>query len=222
MKPVDFRYVRPDTVAGAVRALADAPDARVLAGGQSLGPLLNMRLARPGLLVDVNAIPELGALEERADSVRIGATVRQRDVERSAIVARRLPLLHAALPHVGHAHTRNRGTVVGSIVHADPAAEVPLVAVLLDAVLERCSSSSGRAAPASSPLPTRCSGISRPRSWMTKSPLRCGFPPRRLRRACDAAPRSSKRRAATATSRSSEPLPTSTFGRDARSTYGLA
>jgi CO/xanthine dehydrogenase FAD-binding subunit len=137
VKPVDFRYLRASTVDEAVLALADAAgEAKVIAGGQSLGPLLNMRLARPALLVDINAIPELRAIEERPEEIRIGAVYRQREAERSALVARRLPLLHAALPHVGHAQTRNRGTIVGSIVHADPAAELPLVAVCLDAVLE--------------------------------------------------------------------------------------
>jgi CO/xanthine dehydrogenase FAD-binding subunit len=137
MKPVDFRYVRPTTVGAAVQALAEAGgDAKIIAGGQSLGPLLNMRLARPSLIVDINAVTELHAMEERSAEVRIGATVRQRDLERSVMIARRLPLLHAALPYVGHAHTRNRGTLVGSIVHADPAAELPLVARCLDAVLE--------------------------------------------------------------------------------------
>jgi carbon-monoxide dehydrogenase medium subunit len=137
VKPVDFDYVRPLTVAAALAALAGGDgDAKVIAGGQSLGPMLNMRLARPALLVDVNAIPELRAIEETADGIRFGATVRQREAERSPVVARHLPLMRDALPSVGHSHTRNRGTVVGSIVHADPAAELPLVAVLLDAVLE--------------------------------------------------------------------------------------
>lgn len=137
MKPVDFRYVRPRTLDDALGELARANgEAKVIAGGQSLGPLLNMRLARPALLVDVNALPGFDALEEREQDVRFGATVRQRDAERSVMVARRLPLMRDALPFVGHAHTRNRGTVVGSIVHADPTAELPLVARCLDAVVE--------------------------------------------------------------------------------------
>jgi CO/xanthine dehydrogenase FAD-binding subunit len=136
MKPVDFRYARPATLADAVTALQSDVDAKVIAGGQSLGPLLNMRLFRPALLVDINAIPDFRCIEETAATVRIGATVRQREAERSDVIARRLPLMRDALPSVGHAHTRNRGTVVGSIVHADPAAELPLVALCLDAVLE--------------------------------------------------------------------------------------
>jgi CO/xanthine dehydrogenase FAD-binding subunit len=137
MKPVDFRYVRPLTLADAIAALSGADgDGKIIAGGQSLGPLLNMRLARPALLVDVNAIPEFRNIDENEDVIRIGATVRQREAERSAIVARRVPLMRDALPHIGHTHTRNRGTIVGSIVHADPSAELPLVAVCLDAVVE--------------------------------------------------------------------------------------
>jgi CO/xanthine dehydrogenase FAD-binding subunit len=137
MKPVDFGYVRPSTIAGAVTALAGAQgEAKVIAGGQSLGPLLNMRLVRPALLVDVNALSELGAIEEREKEVRVGAIVRQRAAERSAVVARRLPLVMEALPYIGHVQTRNRGTVVGSIVHADPSAELPLVALCLDAIVE--------------------------------------------------------------------------------------
>ncbi len=136
MKPVDFRYVRPLTVAEAVAALGGAGgDGKILAGGQSLGPLLNMRLARPALLVDVNAIPEFRNIDETATGIRFGATVRQREAERSAVVAQRLPLMRDALPHIGHTQTRNRGTIVGSIVHADPSAELPLVAVCLDAVV---------------------------------------------------------------------------------------
>jgi CO/xanthine dehydrogenase FAD-binding subunit len=137
MKPVDFRYVRPLTAAEAIGALAGASgDATIIAGGQSLGPMLNMRLVAPSLLVDVNAIPELRTIEETGDAIRFGATVRQREAERSALVARRLPLMRDALPHIGHTQTRNRGTVVGSIVHAHPAAELPLVALCLDAVVE--------------------------------------------------------------------------------------
>jgi CO/xanthine dehydrogenase FAD-binding subunit len=137
MKPVDFEYVRPLTVAHAIAALIGAGgDGKIIAGGQSLGPLLNMRLARPTLLVDVNAIPEFRNIDETDGAIRIGATVRQREAERSPIVARRLPLMRDALPHIGHTHTRNRGTIVGSVVHADPAAELPLVAVCLDAVVE--------------------------------------------------------------------------------------
>jgi len=148
VKPVAFRYVCATSIEDAVRTLTEAAgDGKVLAGGQSLGPLLTMRLARPAVLVDVNRIPGLGAIEERDDAVRIGATVRQRQAERSEVVARRLPLLHAALPFIGHTQTRNRGTVVGSVVHADPSAELPLVACLLDAVVELAGPHGRREAP---------------------------------------------------------------------------
>jgi carbon-monoxide dehydrogenase medium subunit len=129
--------VRPRTLDDALGELARADgEAKVIAGGQSLGPLLNMRLARPALLVDLNALPGLGAIDDDEQAVRFGANVRQREAERSVTVARRLPLMRDALPFVGHAHTRNRGTVVGSIVHADPTAELPLVARCLDALVE--------------------------------------------------------------------------------------
>ena len=129
--------MRPRTLDDALGELARADgEAKVIAGGQSLGPLLNMRLARPALLVDLNALPGLGAIDDDEQAVRFGANVRQREAERSVTVARRLPLMRDALPFVGHAHTRNRGTVVGSIVHADPTAELPLVARCLDALVE--------------------------------------------------------------------------------------
>jgi len=137
VKPVVFQYVRATSVDDAVRCLIDAAgEGKILAGGQSLGPLLNMRLARPAVLVDVNAIPDLKTIAASETTIRLGATVRQREAERSPLVARRLPLMRAALPFIGHTQTRNRGTVVGSIVHADPSAELPLVATCLDAVIE--------------------------------------------------------------------------------------
>jgi CO/xanthine dehydrogenase FAD-binding subunit len=148
MKPVDFRYVRPTTVAGVIEALSRAEgEGKIIAGGQSLGPMLNMRLARPALIVDVNAIPEFRTIGETDGEIRIGATVRQREAERSPVIARRLPLMRDALPSIGHTHTRNRGTIVGSIVHADPSAELPLVAVCLDAVVEISGPSGSRDVP---------------------------------------------------------------------------
>ena len=134
MKPPPFAYRRPDTVAAAVKALQE-PDAKVIAGGQSLVPMLAMRLARPAVLVDINGLDELARIQDAAGGLRIGAAVRQRDVETDQDVAATVPLLPAALRWVGHREIRNRGTVVGSIAHADPAAELPCVAVTLDAVL---------------------------------------------------------------------------------------
>ena len=108
-----------------------ADESVVIAGGQTLIPMLAMRLARPARLIDIARIPGLAGISEEADAVVIGATTRQVEAERSAIVARRVPLLARALPFVGHAPTRNRGTLGGSVANADPAAEIPLVLVTL-------------------------------------------------------------------------------------------
>ncbi len=132
MKPAPFDYVAPRTVEEALDALAEE-GSRVLAGGQSLVPLLNFRLARPARLVDVNGIAELGVLRRSQGILRIGATVRQAALERSEIVARHWPLLAQAVRHVGHAATRSRGTVGGSVAHADPRAELPVALAALGA-----------------------------------------------------------------------------------------
>lgn len=129
MKPAPFDYVAATTVDEAVSAIADG-DAKVLAGGQSLVPLLNMRLARPSLLVDVNRVAGLDGVDVDG-SVRIGALARQADVLDSPAAAA-VPLLAAALRHVGHPATRSRGTIGGSLAHADPAAELPAVLLALD------------------------------------------------------------------------------------------
>lgn len=135
MKPVPFQYVRPKTIAEACRILAENEDALPIAGGQTLVPMLAMRLARPTILVDIARLPELAGIRRDGDMVVIGAATRQVEAERSDIVAASVPLLARALPWVGHQPTRNRGTVGGSIANADPAAEIPLVARTLDAVL---------------------------------------------------------------------------------------
>ena len=132
MKPPPFDYHAPRTVGEALEVLADAgPEGKVLAGGQSLIPLMNMRLAAPARLVDINRIGALDTVTADARGVRVGALARHATVERSAAVAERQPLLRQALRHVAHPVIRNRGTVVGSIVHADPAAELPAVLALL-------------------------------------------------------------------------------------------
>ena len=131
MKPPAFEYSAAASVEEAVALLADGTEAKVLAGGQSLVPLLNMRLARPALLVDVNCVPDLDRIEIDG-AVEIGALVRQADALASRELARAVPLLHAALRHVGYVATRSRGTVGGSIAHADPAAELPAVLLALD------------------------------------------------------------------------------------------
>jgi carbon-monoxide dehydrogenase medium subunit len=131
MKPPPFEYARAGSVEEVVELLARAGgEAKVLAGGQSLVPLLNLRLARPGLLVDVNRIPGLDAIEANG-ALTIGALVRQADALESSEVAARAPLIAEALAHVGHPAIRNRGTVGGSVAHADPAAELPAVLVAL-------------------------------------------------------------------------------------------
>ncbi len=131
MKPPAFAYVRADSVEEALAALAEAgSDGKVLAGGQSLIPLLNMRLAAPGVLVDVNRIG-LDEIEVSDAHVRIGATVRHAALERHAEARSRSPLLSQALVHVAHPVIRNRGTTVGSIAHADPAGEMPAVMAIL-------------------------------------------------------------------------------------------
>src|SRR6201995_461080 len=136
MKPAPFDYVRPSSLAEVCEILAADEDSRVIAGGQTLIPMLAMRLARPAKLVDILRLKELHGIRTEEDAVVIGAVTRQVEVERSDIVRRSLPLLTNALPWVGHPPTRNRGTVGGSIANADPSAEIPLVAVTLGAEIE--------------------------------------------------------------------------------------
>ena len=133
MKPVAFDYARPATVEEGCALLAADDGSRVIAGGQTLIPLLAMRLARPTRLIDIARIPELCGIREEGGAVVIGAATRQAVAQRDPLVVRRLPLLAKALPWVGHAATRHLGTVGGSIANGDPAAEIPLVAVTLEA-----------------------------------------------------------------------------------------
>jgi 2-furoyl-CoA dehydrogenase FAD binding subunit len=146
MKAAPFAYHRPASVADAVETLA-AGDAKVLAGGQSLVPVLAMRLGRPGTLVDIAALSELGRLERRGDELYVGAAVRQRRVERDPTTAA-VPLIERAMPFVGHRELRSRGTVCGSLAHADPAAELPAVALCLGAVVEITGPRGDREVPA--------------------------------------------------------------------------
>ena len=135
MKSAPFAYDAPETVEQAVALLVEqGPDAKLLAGGQSLVPLMNMRLAKPSVLVDINRIAALRFIRVDEDgSLVIGAGTRQIEVERSSDVATGWPMLAEALPLVGHTTIRNRGTVGGSLAHADPSAELPIAAVALDA-----------------------------------------------------------------------------------------
>jgi CO/xanthine dehydrogenase FAD-binding subunit len=132
VKPPPFDYHAPASVEEALELLTALPEAKVLAGGQSLVPLLNFRLARPAHLVDVNGLGELDVIRPEGDGVAVGAIARQARTERDPLVRERCPLLSLALGHVGHPVIRNRGTVVGSLAHADPAAELGAVLVALD------------------------------------------------------------------------------------------
>jgi CO/xanthine dehydrogenase FAD-binding subunit len=136
MKPAKFEYIAPTTLDAAVEALAAADgEGKVLAGGQSLLPLLNFRMARPAVLVDLNGIKDLSFIELRDDSVAIGAMTRHREIEHSPLIASRLPVMSAAMRHVAHLAIRNRGTIGGSLSHADPAAELPMMAMFYGANL---------------------------------------------------------------------------------------
>src|SRR3989442_8597866 len=154
MKPAPFNYFTPATLDEALALLAQhGADAKPLAGGQSLIPAMNFRLARPAALVDLNRIGELSYIRSERDGrggggVALGAMTRQRAVERSDLVARAAPLLAEAMPSIAHPQIRNRGTIGGSIAHADPSAELPAVMLALDARFRAKSSSGERSIPA--------------------------------------------------------------------------
>jgi carbon-monoxide dehydrogenase medium subunit len=134
MKPAPFEYHRPDSVEEALSLLAEhGYDAKLLAGGQSLVPAMNFRMAVPAVLIDLNRIAGLDGIAEVDGALRIGAMVRQRAAERDPLIAARAALISETLPYVAHAQIRNRGTMGGSIAHADPAAEIPAVMLALDA-----------------------------------------------------------------------------------------
>lgn len=133
MKPAAFDYVRPGSLAEACELLAGDDDARVIAGGQTLVPMLAMRLARPAKLIDILRLPELAGIREEKGAVIVGATTRQAQAERDPVIRASVPMLARVLPWVGHPPTRNRGTIGGSIANGDPSAEIPLVAMTLGA-----------------------------------------------------------------------------------------
>ena len=136
MKPARFDYVAPTTVDAAIEALLAANgEGKVLAGGQSLLPLLNFRMTRPAVLVDLNGIQGLSFIELRGDRVAIGALTRHREIEQSSLIAAKLPVMAAAMRHVAHLAIRNRGTIGGSLSHADPAAELPMLSLFYGAEL---------------------------------------------------------------------------------------
>ncbi|HSV67177.1 MAG TPA: FAD binding domain-containing protein [Mycobacteriales bacterium] len=161
MKPPPFEYHRPASLGAALRVLAEVgPDGKVLAGGQSLVPLLNMRLAAPRHLVDINQLAELAYVRVAGDAtsggtVRVGALARHADLERDAAAYAAVPLLRRATEQVAHPTIRNRGTTVGSLVHADPAAELPAVLVLLDGSVELASAGAAGAGGAGGAVVTR-------------------------------------------------------------------
>ncbi len=146
MKPARFRYARAGSLAEATALLAEAPgDTKVLAGGQSLVPMLNMRLVRPAVLVDVNGLRELiGIAPTPEGGLRIGALTRHAELAASPAVIERAPLLAEAARHVGHAAIRNQGTLGGSLAHADPAAELPAALLALDARVRMTGPRGGR------------------------------------------------------------------------------
>jgi len=134
VKPAPFRYHRPESLGEALALLAEfGADAKLIAGGQSLGPMMNMRLVQPAELIDLNALSGLDRIEERPEAVEIGALARHHAVASSAVVRRCCPLLAEAAQTIGHYAIRSRGTLGGSLAHADPAAQLPLVAATLGA-----------------------------------------------------------------------------------------
>ncbi len=147
MKPPPFDYHAPATVAETVGLLATLDNARLLAGGQSLMPMLAMRFAFPDHLIDLNRVAGLSGITLDGDKVRIGAMTRQRDLLDDPMVQQRLPLMAEALTQVGHRQTRNRGTIGGSLCHLDPAAELVAVAAALDATIEIVGPDGARSIP---------------------------------------------------------------------------
>lgn len=135
MKPPPFTYHSPQDLDAALELLAKLENAKVLAGGQSLVPMLNMRFAFPDHVIDLNKVPGLSGIEEADGKVRIGALTRHREIERSDVLKRRCPLFIEAIGHVAHVQVRNWGTIGGSLCHLDPAAELPAVARAVDATI---------------------------------------------------------------------------------------
>ncbi len=148
MKPPPFEYFCPATLDEAVRLLAEKENAKVLAGGQSLMPMLNLRYVFPDVLVDINNLYELASIDITTERIRIGAMTRQRQMEVDAALFACAPVFRSALKLVGHRQTRNRGTIGGSLCHLDPASELPLLALLLDATVEAVGPAGRRNIPA--------------------------------------------------------------------------
>lgn len=166
MKPPAFDYVRPKRLEEALAALAQ-DGARPLAGGQSLMPLLNLRLVHPSLLVDLNDLEELKTVEVGPEEVRIGALVRHQEILRHPLVRQRLPILPRAAAQIGHRAIRERGTIGGSLAHADPAAEWPTVLTALDASVEVVSTAGRRLVPLRSFFTTYFGTVLQPGELLT-------------------------------------------------------
>jgi carbon-monoxide dehydrogenase medium subunit len=149
MKPPPFDYHRAENLDHACELLSSSgDDAKILAGGQTLIPMLNFRLARPRVLIDISNIPERNQVIDEARGIRVRATTVQRFVENAPAVQSRLPLLHKAIQHIAHIQIRNKGTIGGSIVNADPASELPAMCLALDAEFDIKSKAGGRILPA--------------------------------------------------------------------------
>lgn len=146
MKPSRFDYLQPGTIEEALTMLAEhgASDGKLLAGGQSLVPMMNFRVAAPSVLIDLNAIGDLVGVSEDDDTIVIGAMTRHNDVKHHPLVARHAPLVEAAYHHVAHFTVRNRGTLGGNLVHADPASEMPMCMLVLDASMHIASAMKSR------------------------------------------------------------------------------
>jgi carbon-monoxide dehydrogenase medium subunit len=150
MKPASFEYFAPETLDDALSILGDRGDqAKLLAGGQSLIPAMNFRLAQPAVLIDLNRVSELGYVRQNGSGgLQIGAMTRQRQLERDPLIAKHTPLLHETMPFIAHPQIRNRGTLGGSLAHADPAAELPVIAVASEWRMRARSRAGERSIPA--------------------------------------------------------------------------
>lgn len=145
MKPAPFEYHAPDSIEQALDLLQQhAGEAKILAGGQSLVPAMNFRIVQPSMLIDLNRVEELSYIHEEGNVMRVGAMTRERHLEFDASIAKRIPLLHEAAPNIAHPQIRNRGTLGGSLVNADPAAELPVLMLALSARLKAKNVSSER------------------------------------------------------------------------------
>lgn len=145
MKPAPFEYHAPASLEQALDLMSQhADEAKILAGGQSLVPSMNFRVAQPSVLIDLNRVAELGFIREDGATIRVGAMARERHLEFDALIAKHMPLLHEAVPNIAHPQIRNRGTIGGSIVHADPAAELPVLMLASSARLKAKKNSGER------------------------------------------------------------------------------